>query len=144
MCFWLDAPIKSEEVQATDIGRTIRALEKHIRKMEPARELYELNYSPLVSSQFIPYQGFTPIYSKLKNASVACSLMWVLNQIVLRKLSYLCGSLICCCNYFVLRLFQWSENTHQPRHTRNWDRADWKTVRMWTDEFEHSVLRMPK
>lgn len=56
------------------LWKTIRELEKQLRKLTEIRKQVNENTvdrGPLPR----PYLGYTPLYPKIKNASVACSLM---------------------------------------------------------------------
>lgn len=59
------------------LWKTIRELEKQLRRMTELKTHMNGNYYNCVRHRALPhpYLGYTPLYPKIKNASVACSLM---------------------------------------------------------------------
>lgn len=52
----------------------LKTLERQVRKIDPSD--VDGVESSNECEMILPYQGFTPIYPKIKNASVACSFMY--------------------------------------------------------------------
>lgn len=60
------------------LANILKTLERQVRKVNPPVSFHQRNGVASVNQcdRVVPYEGFTSIYPKIKNASVACSLMY--------------------------------------------------------------------